>query len=87
MTAKELKKFFKEHLVPSKLYKIGKKHDGRICLTKDKGIWEVYFLDHKEKIGLIRYEGENSACQAMKNEQRKIMEAFYEITWTPTRLA
>lgn len=83
MTAKELKHFFKEHLVPSKLYKIGKKRDGRICLTKSKGVWEVYFFDHKKKIGLMSYDDENSACQSMKEELRKIMESIYEITWKP----
>lgn len=84
MTAKELKHFFKEHLVPSKLYKIGKRRDGRVCLTKKDGIWEVYFFDHKEKIGLMRFTDENSACQSMMNELRKIMESVYEITFIPT---
>ena len=84
MTAKELKHFFKEHLVPSKLYKIGKHRDGRICLTKHKGVWEVYFFEHKEKIGLMSFTDENSACQSMKEELRKIMESIYEITWKPS---
>ncbi|WP_029322130.1 hypothetical protein [Butyrivibrio sp. AE3004] len=85
MTTKELKTFFKEHLVPSKLYKIGGEHDGRVCMTKNKDFWEVYFLDHKEKIGLMRYTDENSACQSMKEELRKLMESIYEITWKPIR--
>lgn len=83
MTAKELKHFFKDHLVPSKLYKIGKERDGRICMTKNKDFWEVYFLDHKQKIGLMKFTDENSACLSMKEELRKIMESFYEITWKP----
>ena len=31
MNTKELKKFFKEHLVPSKLYKVGGHHKNRVC--------------------------------------------------------
>ncbi len=85
MTAKELKKFFKEHLVPSKLYKIGKERDGRVCLTKEGNFWEVYFMDHKEKIGLMKFTDENSACLKMKDELRKIMESIYEITWMPAK--
>ncbi len=83
MTIEELKCFFKEHLVPSKLYEIGKEHDQRVCLTKNDGVWEVYFFDHKKKIGLMRFTDENSACQSMMNELRKIMESIYEITWKP----
>ena len=86
MNVTELKDFFKEHLVPSKLYDIGHKKDGRICLTKAGDIWEVYFLDHTEKVGLMRFDNENSACQTMKDELRKIMESIYEITWTPAKL-
>ena len=37
MTVKELKVFFKEHLVPSHLYNLkGGSHKGRICLGKNK---------------------------------------------------
>ena len=36
MTVKELKAFFKEHLVPSRLYNLkGGSHGGRICLGKN----------------------------------------------------
>ena len=85
MTVSELKDFFKEHLVPSKLYEIGKELDGRICLTKSGNLWELYFSDHKEKIGLMRFTDENTACMRMKEELRKIMESVYEITWLPKR--
>ncbi len=85
MTVNELKSFFKEHLVPSKLYKIGKELDGRICLTKSGDEWELYFSDHKEKVGLMRFADENTACVKMKEELRKIMESVYEITWLPKR--
>ena len=37
MTVKELKVFFKEHLVPSHLYNLkGGSHGGRICIGKDR---------------------------------------------------
>ncbi|WP_026511551.1 MULTISPECIES: hypothetical protein [unclassified Butyrivibrio] len=83
MTVTELKEFFTDHLVPSKLYEIGKAIDGKVCLTKNKDFWEVYFLDHAEKIGLMCFKDENSACQSMKNELRKLMESIYELTWKP----
>ena len=85
MTTKELKNFFKDHLVPSKLYKIGKEQSGRICMTKNKDFWEVYFLDNKDKIGLMLFSDENSACQSMMDELRKLMESIYEITWKPIK--
>ncbi len=85
MTAKELKDFFKEHLVPSKLYKIGKEHDGRVCLTKSGNEWELYFSDHKQKIGLMKFADENTACLKMMEELRKVMESIYEITWLPKK--
>ena len=83
MTVKELKHFFKDHLVPSKLYKIGKDHNGRVCLTKSGDQWELYFSDHKKKIGLMRFADENTACLKMKEELRKLMESIYGITFIP----
>ena len=51
MTVKELKAFFKEHLVPSRLYNLkGGSHGGRICLGKNKqDSWEVYFSEKKKQ--------------------------------------
>ncbi len=43
MNTKELKKFFKEHLVPSKLYKVGGHHKNRVCLDKTENGWAVFF--------------------------------------------
>ena len=86
MNTTDLKKFFKEHLVPSKLYNIGKKKDGRICMTKAGNFWEVYFMDHKEKVGIMRFTDEDSACRSMMEELRKIMESIYEITWMPAKM-
>ncbi len=66
MTVKELKAFFKEHLVPSRLYNLkGGSHGGRICLGKNKqDSWEV-----------------SEACQHMMDEVRKVMEQVYGVTW------
>ncbi|MBE5860539.1 MAG: hypothetical protein E7301_10520 [Butyrivibrio sp.] len=86
MNTKELKHFLKEHLVPSKLYTIGKKKNGRICLTKAGDSWELFFMDSKKKVGLMLFPDENSACQSMKEELRKIMESIYEVTWVPAKI-
>ena len=83
MTVKELKTFFKEHLVPSHLYNLkGGAHSNRICLGKTKDDkWEVYFSEKKNKIGLMQFASENEACQHMMDEIRKVMEQIYGITW------
>ena len=83
MTVKELKVFFKEHLVPSHLYNLkGGSHGGRICLGKNKQDgWEVYFSEKKNKIGLMQFATENEACQHMMDEVRKFMEQIYGVTW------
>ena len=83
MTVKELKIFFKEHLVPSHLYNLkGGARTNRICLGRSKdNIWEVYFSEKKNKIGLMRFATENEACQHMMDEIRKVMEQVYGVTW------
>ena len=83
MTVKELKVFFKEHLVPSHLYNLkGGTHGGRICLSKTRqNSWEVYFCEKKNKIGLMQFATENEACQHMMDEVRKVMEQIYGVTW------
>ena len=83
MTVKELKVFFKEHLVPSHLYNLkGGSHGGRICLGKNKQDgWEVYFSEKKNKIGLMQFATENEACHHMMDEICKVMEQIYGITW------
>ena len=85
MNTKELKAYFDEHLVPSKLYKIGGSHKNRICLDKTENGWAVYFQDQKEKIGVLNFVDEASACNRMKDELRKLMEQLYGITFTPAR--
>ncbi|MCR5405064.1 MAG: hypothetical protein K6E91_14780 [Butyrivibrio sp.] len=85
MTTKELKKYFKEHMVPSKLYKIGGAHKNRICLDKSEGGWRVYFQDKKDKIGIMKFVDEASACNTMKDELRKLMEQLYGLTWAGAR--
>ena len=83
MTVKELKIFFKEHLVPSHLYNLkGGSRTNRICLGRSNdNIWEVYFSEKKNKIGLMQFASENEACQHMMDEIRKVMEQIYGITW------
>ena len=81
MTGKELKQYFEEHLVPRKLYKIGGKHHNRICLEQSGNGWDVYFSEHKEKIGVTHYDDETSACFGMRNEIRKLMEILYGMTF------
>ena len=83
MTVKDLKKFFKEHLVPSHLYNLkGGSRSNRICLGKsEENMWEVYFSEKKNKIGLMQFATENEACQHMMDEIRKVMEQIYGITW------
>ncbi len=81
MTMKELSAFLKEHAVPEKLYKIGKGHNKRICLVKEESGWEVYFQEKKQKIGLLHFRDEESACLGMKDELRKLMESMYGLTW------
>ena len=84
MTVKELKDFFQEHLVPSRLYKIGGKHNHRICMERNEQGWDVFFSEHKNKVGLMHFSDETSACTAMKNEIRKLMELMYGLTWSAT---
>ena len=82
MTVKELKKFFKDHLVPSRLYHMkGGHHKNRICINSDKEGWEVYFSERKTKIGLMRFATESEACQRMKEEVCKVMEQLYGLSW------
>ena len=81
MTRKELKEFFETHMVPSKLYKIGGKHNKRICMEKSGDGWDVFFSEKKKRVGTLHYADEESACLSMKNEIRKLMEAMYGLTW------
>ena len=86
MTGKELRIFFQEHLVPSRLYKIGGRHNHRICMEKTENGWDVFFSEHKNRIGLMHFGDEASACQAMKDELRKLMELMYGVTWAGMRV-
>ena len=83
MTVKELKVFFKEHLVPSHLYNLkGGTHGGRICLSKTRqNSWEVYFCEKKNKIGLMQFATESEACQRMMDEVRTVTEQIYCLPW------
>ncbi|MBE5998259.1 MAG: hypothetical protein Q4C02_10415 [Eubacteriales bacterium] len=82
MTVKELKKFFKDHLVPARLYNMkGGHHKNRICISNDRNGWEVYFSEGKSKIGLMQFATESEACQRMKDEVCKVMEQIYGLSW------
>ena len=85
MNTKELKTYLEEHLVPSKLYKIGGSHKNRICLDRTESGWAVYFQDQKEKIGVLNFVDEASACNRMKDEVRKLKEQLYRLTWAAAR--
>ncbi len=85
MNTQELKSYLEEHLVPSKLYKIGGSHKNRICLDKTENGWQVFFQDKKEKIGVMNFVDEAAACNSMKDELRKLMEQLYGITWVPAK--
>ena len=77
MTTKELKKFFEEHLVPSKIYSLKGNHKNKICLEKREEGWQVYFSDEKERIGILSFAAESEACNRMKEEIEKVMELVY----------
>lgn len=81
MNKKELKKFFKEHLVPKKLYSLKGNHKNRICMESSNGGWDVYFSDNKNKVGLMHFSSEKEACETMANEIKKLMQTFYGLTW------
>lgn len=85
MNTRELKKYLKEHLVPSKLYKIGGAHKNRICMDKTENGWAVFFQDKKERIGVMNFVDEATACKVMKDELRKLMEQLYGLTWAAAR--
>ncbi len=81
MSVAELKDFLKEHRVPKKFYKIDGSHNKRICLEQAKDGWDVFFQDHKQRVGVLHFQDEASACQAMKNELRKMMEQMFGLTF------
>ena len=81
MTSKELQKFFKEHLVPARLYKLNGTRSKRICLRKEGSGWDIFYRVHKKRIGLTHFTSESAACAQMKEEIRKVMETMYGITW------
>ena len=85
MNTKELQKYLKQHLVPSKLYKIGGTHKNRICMDRTENGWAVFFQDKKEKIGVMNFVDEASACNVMKDELRKLMEQLYGLTWATVK--
>ena len=78
MTTADLKKYFKDHLVPRSLYNLkGGYHKGRICMEKVKEGWEVYFSEKRDKVGIIHCLTESEACRVMVEEVNKVMQAIY----------
>ena len=53
----------------------------RICLEQSRDGWDVFFSEKKNKVGLMHFSDEESACISMKNELRKMMELMYGLTW------
>jgi hypothetical protein len=54
-------------------------------MEKTENGWDVFFSEHKNRIGLMHFGDEASACQAMKDELRKLMELMYGVTWAGMR--
>lgn len=82
MTTKDLKEFFKEHLVPDKLYDLKGSRNNRLCMEHAKDGWNVYFAERKDKVGLMHFGTEAAACASMKEEMRKVMAGMYGLTWS-----
>ena len=78
MTITELKKYLTDHLVPSKLYQIGGAADGKICMDKRNGFWEVFFCEKDHRFCSISFQDEQSACVRMLRELSKVMEIAYD---------
>ena len=85
MNIKELQSYFKEHLVPSHLYALKGSRKGRICLNRSADGWDIYFDDHRDKIGLMHFATETEACLRMKEEVGKVMEAVYGLRFVAAR--
>lgn len=81
MTRKELKIYLKDHLVPARLYDLKSNHKNRLCMEKAKNGYDIYFSDHKEKIGLLHFATESEACQRMKEEISKLMVSLYGLSF------
>ncbi len=79
MTTKDLKKYFKSHLVPGKLYDLKGARKNKLCLEHVKDGWNVFFADQKEKVGLLHFQTEAAACEALKEQVDKVMQALYGV--------
>lgn len=77
MTTRELGQYFKEHLVPNRLYHLKGAHNKRICMEQVADGWNVYYADHKDKVGLLHFVTESEACQAMKDQVGQLMRVMY----------
>ena len=77
MNITELKKYLAEHLVPTKLYQIGSACDGKICLEKINGLWEVFFCEKDHRFCATLFQDEQDACAGLLRELSKVMEIVY----------
>lgn len=85
MNITELKKYLTDHLVPAKLYQIGGACNGKICLEKIGGLWEVFFCDKGSKFCTTSFADEQTACAGLLRELSKVMEIVYDVSLTPAR--
>lgn len=81
MTTRELQVFFQEHLVPARLYNLKGARNKRLCMEQVRDGWNVYYADHKDKVGISHYLTESEACLAMKYEVDKVMRVLYGVTF------
>jgi len=73
----ELKEFLKAHLVPSRIYNLKGARNARICMEKAANGFDVFFSDHRQKVGLLHFATESEACRAMIGEIQKVMQVMY----------
>lgn len=77
MTRNELAAYFKEHHVPGKFWSLRKNgRNGRICLSKAADGYEVYFKEHKARIGALHFATEAEALLGMQKEVSKLMQVL-----------
>lgn len=82
MTRRELAHYFKDHLVPHRLYHLKGAHNKRICLEQAADGWNVYFADRKDKVGLLHFVNESDACMAMRDQINQVMRVLYGIEFS-----
>lgn len=77
MTTRELRQYFKDHLVPTRLYHLRGAHHNRICMEQVADGWNIYYAERHNKVGLLHFATESEACEAMREQIGKVMQALY----------